>query len=198
MDVMRRSPRKESLFAVLLVALLHLPLAYVLLQGPRGPMAKAAREPGIAVVFLPRVVPPTPSTATAAAPSPVLPVAVRKTVVTSARPSPSADPDGTAPTPPAATKGPPGLDLRLPDAYRAQVDSAPRKVGDTRNPVDFQATRFNPQWAPDGGEMQQAWAFHSRTARMLLSMTGALVKPCTEAERKRRERRCAGAQYDGE
>jgi len=179
----------------LLVILLHVPLGYVLLHGVRSPVALTAVEHGIAVAFVPRTIPMRHVASPATAP-PTQSVIVRDAATPLVKSHlPAATSHASAPeTTTASTR----LDLSLPDTYRAQIDRTPHRIGDTRNPVDFQPTRFNPQWTPDGGEMQQAWAFRSKTARMLLSMTGALVKPCTEAERRRREQRCAGAQYEGD
>ncbi|MCC4631957.1 hypothetical protein ACFFJ4_07130 [Xanthomonas dyei] len=63
-------------------------------------------------------------------------------------------------------------------------------------PVD--TTRFNQAWAPDGGEVQQTWAFRSGVARAALSMTGALRQPCNQRERDQRLEKCFGRQYPGD
>ncbi|SUZ26532.1 hypothetical protein CPBF424_02870 [Xanthomonas euroxanthea] len=65
-------------------------------------------------------------------------------------------------------------------------------------PVDYQATRFAGDWTPDGGEIQQTWAFRSKLAGAALSLTGALERPCNQRERDQRLRRCFGKQYQGD
>ncbi len=100
-------------------------------------------------------------------------------------------------TPGTAAAGAPGLNLQVHDttpviAARSQRLLTPPDA----LPVD--TTRFNQAWAPDGGEVQQTWAFRSGVARAALSMTGALRQPCNQRERDQRLEKCFGRQYQGD
>ncbi|UXA50693.1 hypothetical protein M0D46_06700 [Xanthomonas prunicola] len=57
---------------------------------------------------------------------------------------------------------------------------------------------FANAWTPDGGEIQQTWAFGSTVAGAALSMTGALERPCTQRERDQRLQECVGTPYHGD
>ncbi|CAD1786548.1 hypothetical protein XSP_000298 [Xanthomonas euroxanthea] len=89
------------------------------------------------------------------------------------------------------------LNLSLPATV---VDTATptRNFMQRTAPVDYQATRFAGDWTPDGGEIQQTWAFRSKLAGAALSLTGALERPCNQRERDQRLRRCFGKQYQGD
>lgn len=93
-----------------------------------------------------------------------------------------------------ATK--PQLDLRVPedairgDGLRSDVDEVParRQVKEA----------LSQAWKPESTNLQEHWASKSKVAELLLGATGALEKPCSAEERRRRERRCFGAQYEGD
>ncbi|WP_349811804.1 hypothetical protein ABQ179_022625 [Xanthomonas dyei] len=90
------------------------------------------------------------------------------------------------------------LDLSLPEEYKNTSQVQPNVLPATSEPSTSQNTRFEKNWAPDGQEMQQTWAFRSKAAALLLSATGALRRPCTDLERKRRDKKCFGSQYEGD
>ncbi|PPT75636.1 hypothetical protein XaplCFBP3122_12380 [Xanthomonas arboricola pv. populi] len=107
----------------------------------------------------------------------------------SARPS-----DSTA-----ATSGTPSQSLNL--SLPATVVGTPASVRNPMQhtaPVVYQTTRFANDWTPDGGEIQQTWAFRSKLAGAALSMTGALRQPCMQRERDQRLQKCFGKQYQGD
>ncbi|WP_372173994.1 hypothetical protein [Xanthomonas axonopodis] len=89
------------------------------------------------------------------------------------------------------------LNLALPAAIVAPAPTT-RPLMQRTAPVDYQATRFANTWTPDGGEIQQTWAFRSKLAGAALSMTGALERPCTQRERDQRLQKCFGKQYQGD
>ncbi|RYE75538.1 MAG: hypothetical protein EOO80_14940 [Oxalobacteraceae bacterium] len=89
------------------------------------------------------------------------------------------------------------LNLSLP-ATAVDTATPTRTFMQRTAPVDYQATRFASDWTPDGGEIQQTWAFRSRLAGAALSLTGALEQPCNQRERDQRLRRCFGKQYQGD
>ncbi|MFO3705344.1 hypothetical protein ACI6Q5_10210 [Xanthomonas codiaei] len=93
--------------------------------------------------------------------------------------------------------GSPALDLRLPETAPVIASRAQRMLAPGTT-VPVETTRFNQHWTPDGGEVQQTWAFRSKLAGAALSMTGALQKPCTRSERDQRLRKCFGRQYQGD
>lgn len=201
----------ECACAALAVVLLHAVPAYFLLRNPFQQHLPSERPERTSVELLHRTIaveyveylPPPLASNTPSA---------RTLSTGSGRRNPHADAphDGQATTPKAVadpassvlspSRQPAGLDLRLPDTYHARTTFAAPDTGnqDKKAVLDFRETRFNKRWGPDGGEIQHAWAAQSAVARVLLSATGALIKPCTEAERMRREPRCGGGQYEGD
>lgn len=138
-------------------------------------------------------VPPVPPAPARAAPAP----AQARRASASASLAGTADPRPTAA--PAASPASRGrLDLSLPAGAIAGTAAPARQPWERPPPVAFQGTRFNDHWTPDGGEIQQTWAFRSRIAATLLAATGALDTPCTAQQRARRLSRCFGAQYPGD
>ncbi|KQR08035.1 hypothetical protein ASF90_17940 [Xanthomonas sp. Leaf148] len=100
-------------------------------------------------------------------------------------------------TPGMAATGTPGLNLHVHDTTPVIAASSQRLLTPPDAlPVD--TTRFNQAWAPDGGEVQQTWAFRSGLARAALSMTGALRQPCNQRERDQRLEKCFGRQYQSD
>ncbi|WP_231805331.1 hypothetical protein [Stenotrophomonas sp. MMGLT7] len=97
---------------------------------------------------------------------------------------------------PAVAGGSAQFIARIPDDTSMSPDYRPRIVGGRQDETPYEQTRFNGSWTPNGGAVQQTWAFRSKAAHLLLSATGALDLPCTEQERRQRKRRCAGEQYD--
>jgi len=178
--------------AIALVVLLHALLGHWLLR-PRS-SADGATVSRMTVRWVPRLPPPSPLAPT----SPHSPVARSRNaamVRTRTRSQASAQSPGM---PPSAGNARP-LDLSLPSSFRAAPpDATQRQPWERRREREYAPTRFDRAWAPGGGPMQQDWDFRSRAAGMLLAATGALEKECTEEDRRRRDRRCVGAQYDGE
>ncbi|WP_434026298.1 hypothetical protein [[Pseudomonas] boreopolis] len=214
MNSSRRSWRRritENLIAVAAVLLLHLLLASVLFMEVDPIVRPEAIETSrLSIRFITQIPPevqvadPTTSVSSPVKPRPSTsasrPSVARRfteaTIDTSPDKAATSVP-GEASIADDSEHSPSTLNLRLPSAYVAEIGIRSSGLQDSRQPVDVKSTRFNKSWAPDGGAMQQSWAFHSKAAKLLLSATGALEKPCSAEERRRREKRCFGAQYEG-
>lgn len=189
--MLRRARHGDHLVAVALVILLQSLFATWLLVFPRPRAPGAGSEhPRIQLQWIAR----TPATAT------VLVRARRaQTPPTRERgPSEPGDPTPTA-TAAAGRAGPHGrLDLSLPITAVTPPPTPARQPWERPPTVEFRDTRFDRDWAPDGGEVQQTWAFRSKIAGILLSATGALNRPCNQHEREQRLEKCFGKQYEGD
>lgn len=191
----------RKVFVALLVLSLHLLMAQWLLQHPR--LTPAQEDERMQLRLLPRD--PVAVPAAAAAPS----------ATTSAQGSAHARPASTGtlaalPEPPGSSSAQmddPGaggtrraLDLSLPPQVLGEAagGASERQPWERPPPVDYRSTRFNRAWTPDGGPIQQTWAFRSKIAGFVLAATGALDLPCTEEERRQLLERCAGKQYQGD
>lgn len=191
----RRHPRSDRITALCVAAVLHGLLAAFLWRDAFRLAPSEDDEAVISLTFLerpPAVATPAPALRRPPPASRPAPVARRGQPAPAATGTPGLA--GPVPNPPGRTS----LDLSLPGEYQARAEASPRIMQRPDDPLALRGTRFNPDWTPDGGPIQHTWAFRSRTAQLLLSATGALVKPCTEAERRRREKRCFGEQYEGD
>jgi len=204
----RRQAAAECILTMLTVVLIHMLPAHFLFRSPALHRHSAFHAQVLSIEFIGRETPielrlaaknPAASSVTGPRAAPIVlssepsrPANSTPRQARAAEPTPDSAPSGPISNPAAQ------LDLSLPTAHRPRPGPVPPGIDRSEPPVEFQETRFNKHWVPDGGEIQQTWAARSRLAKVLLSATGALVKPCTDAERRRREPRCAGAQYQGE
>ncbi|PPV05459.1 hypothetical protein XbrCFBP1976_17060 [Xanthomonas bromi] len=170
--------------------------------------------PRMTLEFIARVQPPTTSqtTPTVIATRPIA-ASHSGSVTTAALPQRAQAPNRTALQPPAAhaaqdesihgsaaptaVNSQQPLNLALPAATIAPAPTT-RTLMQRTAPVDYHTTRFAKAWTPDGGEIQQTWAFRSKLAGAALSLTGALERPCTQGERDQRLQKCFGKQYQGD
>ncbi|AKN91748.1 hypothetical protein ACU10_00340 [Xanthomonas oryzae pv. oryzicola] len=220
MDPARLRPRRgrwpEHSAAVVLVLAVHgvLVLCLSRVAAPSITARNDTDAPRMMLEFIARAQPPTKAQ-TPPAPLQIRPIAAtRSGSAIRAAPSQRAQtPNSTVLQPPAAhaAEGRSGLDnasatagnstqplnLALPAAVVAPA-AITRTLMQRTAPVDYQTTRFANAWTPDGGEIQQTWAFRSKLAGAALSMTGALERPCTQRERDQRLQKCFGKQYQGD
>jgi hypothetical protein len=115
------------------------------------------------------------------------------------RPATASTIDTTAAAVAASTASSRGrLNLSLPPGTAAVSVLPSRQPWERPPAVDYRATRFNQNWAPDGGDIHKTWAFRSKLAGVVLMMTGALITACSQEERDLRLAKCFGAQYEGD
>ncbi len=191
----------ESASALLVVLVLHVVFAVWLihLSPDRKTSQRDIATARITVTFIAAAQPP--------APTPLAPmrqpaaVAATRTNMRSA--APAQQPMGPAsatlsplPTGTTAT-GASSLNLHVPDTAPV-IAARSQRLLTPPDALPVETTRFNQTWAPDGGEVQQTWAFRSGVARAALSMTGALRQPCNQRERDLRLEKCFGRQYQGD
>ncbi|NIK00487.1 hypothetical protein [Xanthomonas cannabis] len=202
--------------AIVLVLAVHgvMVLCLSRVASPAVSRHKHKDAPRMTLEFIARALPPnTSQTAPAAtATSPTVASSSRRTTA-AALPQTTQTPNHTKLRPPApagAADGDSGpgnaataannaqpLNLTLPATAIAPA-STTRALMQRTAPVDYQTTRFANAWTPDGGEIQQTWAFRSKLAGAALSLTGALERPCTQRERDQRLQKCFGKQYRGD
>lgn len=194
----RRHPPAEvawKALAALLALALHLPVLHWLMTHPRPRTASAAPDARVQLRLLSREVPAVQQTPPAHAATGKN-TGQERSATFPAAPTPATAAPGSG----SDTAGTPAapLDLSLPAHLASEAPARSRNPLEPPAAIDYRPTRFNHAWAPDGGPIQQTWAFRSRLAGALLGATGALDRPCTEAERRQRLKRCAGAQYQGD
>lgn len=187
-------------FVAMLVLVRHLFALHWLLQHPRLP--SAAADP--ALRFELRRLQPQPREIAIAAPTAAAPAsgpahATARTATPAASPARPADEVASGP---AGEHRPHGqsaaLDLSIPADVAAGEPVQARKLWERPPPIEHRSTRFDRAWMPDGGPVQQTWAFRSKLAAFLLGATGALDLPCSEEERRQLAERRAGRQYPGQ
>lgn len=186
-------------FVALLVLALHLPVAYWLLEYPR----LHAVPPDPATRFELRLLQPPVKAAASDVPAATRAPATgsaRVSKLTEARSRPAENDEVPGPPRAGSVHGGAGaLDLSLPaEAIAAGRPAEARQPWERPPPIEYRSTRFDRAWAPDGGPIQQTWAFRSKIAGFVLAATGALDLPCTEEERRQLVERCAGRQYQGD
>lgn len=191
----------ESASALLVVLVLHMVFAVWLihLSPDRMTLQRGITAARITVTFIA----PAQSSAPARRAPMRQPAAVTPTRTNTRIAAPAQQPIGPASATPSPL--PPGntatsassLNLHVPDTAPV-IAARSQRLLTPPDALPVESTRFNQTWAPDGGEVQQTWAFRSGVARAALSMTGALRQPCNQRERDLRLEKCFGRQYQGD
>lgn len=89
------------------------------------------------------------------------------------------------------------LNLSLPEAT-LDFSPKPRDLMERpRNPIEYQATRFNNQWKPSGNAVDSL-KWKSKTVNTLLGLFGGNIKMCTDEDRKNRLPECVPDAYKPE